>query len=71
MKNMNSDRALFLILWTLAATFVVLFAAGWTENAWSVFWPSTYNSLSDYVVFWAVILAPYPIVLFAPRIRKG
>jgi len=67
MPHMNSNRALFLVVWTIAATFLVLFASGWMMSAWDVFHPSAYKSLFDFIAWWSWLLLPYPLVLFLPR----
>jgi len=69
-KNMNSGRALLLVLWTVCAGFIVAFAAGWMDRFSDVFHPTSYRSFIDFVIFWAVILAPYPVLLSLPTLRR-
>lgn len=67
---MNSRRALLLILWTVCASFLVAFAAGWMDRFGDVFRPSSYDSFTGFVLFWGVILAPYLILFCLPPLRR-
>lgn len=69
-KNMNSDRALLLVLWTVCAGFVVAFAAGWQDHFSDVFRPGSYHDLTSFITFWIVLFAPYPLVFVLPPLRK-
>lgn len=69
-KNMNSDRSLFLILWTVFAGFLIAFTAGWMPHFSDVFRASSFHTLSDFIVFWSIVIAPYPLMFFLPRLRK-
>lgn len=69
-RNMNSDRSLFLILWTLFVVAYLSFVSGWGMGNWDVFRPSAYHDLAFFIWQWIVLLTPYPLLLALPPIRR-
>lgn len=70
LKNMNSDRSLFLLLWTLFVATYLSFISSWGMGSWDVFNPNAYEELASFIWQWIVLLTPYPLLLVLPPIRR-